>query len=84
MMEIGLRLRQTRPTSWLVERGATGGFYVGLVVDFDDYTVVIATDSPGDRGREVAVPRFLFDERTEVEKWQDGFDAALMRRGDNA
>lgn len=59
-MWIGQRFSQNRPSSWLIEHGASAGFYHGIVVDFDDLNVVIATDGPGDFGREVTIPRHLF------------------------
>ena len=81
MMHLGLRVRQTRPTSWLVDHGASDGFYIGIVVDYDHDTVIIASEAPDDEGREVSIPRHMLDTRSEVEKFNDGFDAALLRRG---
>lgn len=62
MIHLGQKLRQTRPTAWMVSQGATGGFFTGMVVDFDARTVTVASTALGREGEEVTIPRRLFAE----------------------
>lgn len=57
-LKIGLKVVQSMPTQELMRHGATGGFFKGMIVDFDARTITVARHS--DR-KEVQVPRHLFD-----------------------